>query len=56
MAEERASALKDQFIHGHAHPFLRDDTRVMTFVDMRKAVGKAGWNKQLSDHEQTIET
>src|SRR5260221_12323470 len=55
MADERASALKDQFIMDmHTH-FLRDDTRVMTFVDMRKAVGKAGWNKQLSDHEQTIE-
>jgi hypothetical protein len=38
----------------HTH-FLRDDTRVMTFVEMRKAVGKAGWNKQLADHEQTIE-
>ena len=38
----------------HTH-FLRDDTRIMTFVEMRKAVGKAGWNKQLTDHEQTIE-
>src|SRR6201994_1327095 len=55
MAEERASAYKDQFIMDmHTH-FLRDDTRVMTFVEMRKAVGKAGWNKQLADHEQTIE-
>ena len=54
MAQERASALKDQFIMDmHTH-FLRDDTRVMTFVEMRKAVGKAGWNKDLSDHEQTI--
>ena len=38
----------------HTH-FLRDDTRIMTFVEMRKAVGKAGWNKELTDHEQTIE-
>jgi hypothetical protein len=38
----------------HTH-FLRDDTRIMGFVDMRKAVGKAGWNKQLAEHEQTIE-
>ena len=30
----------------HTH-FLRDDTRIMTFVNMRIAVGKAGWNKQL---------
>src|ERR1700729_3039644 len=55
MAEERANALKDQFIMDmHTH-FLRDDTRLTSFVDMRKAVGKAGWNKQLNDHEQTIE-
>src|SRR6202047_4886062 len=55
MAQERASALKDQFIMDmHTH-FLRDDTRVMTFLDMRKAVGKAGWNKQLAEKEQTIE-
>ena len=55
MAQERANALKDQFIMDmHTH-FLRDDTRIMTFVDMRNAVGKAGWNKELADHEQTIE-
>ncbi len=38
----------------HTH-FLRDDTRLMSFVAMRKAVGKAGWNKELSGKEQTIE-
>ena len=38
----------------HTH-FLRDDTRIMGFVEMREAVGKAGWNKELADHEQTIE-
>ena len=55
MAQERASALKDQFIMDmHTH-FLRDDTRIMTFVNMRNAVGKAGWNQQLSEREQTIE-
>src|SRR5260370_1462180 len=55
MAEERANALKDQFIMDmHTH-FLRDDTRVTTFVDMRNAVGKAGWNKELGSREQTIE-
>jgi hypothetical protein len=48
-------ALKDQFIMDmHTH-FLRDDTRNMNFVNMRTAVGKAGWNKTLSDREQTIE-
>src|SRR6202035_925018 len=55
MPQERANAYKDQFIMDmHTH-FLRDDTRIMGFVEMRKAVGKAGWNKQLADHEQTIE-
>ena len=38
----------------HTH-FLRDDTRIMTFVNMRTAVGKAGWNKELAEKEQTIE-
>src|SRR5207247_1816589 len=55
MAEERAGALKDQFIMDmHTH-FLRDDTRITTFVDMRNAVGKAGWNKELGSREQTVE-
>ena len=55
LAQERATALKDQFIMDmHTH-FLRDDTRIMTFVNMRNAVGKAGWNKQLSEREQTVE-
>ena len=55
MAQERANALKDQFIMDmHTH-FLRDDTRIKSFVNMRAAVGKAGWNKQLAGKEQTIE-
>src|SRR5918997_5180673 len=55
MAQERATGLKDQFIMDmHTH-FLRDDTRIMNFVNMRNAVGKAGWNKALSEKEQTIE-
>ena len=55
MAQERAAALKDQCIMDmHTH-FLRDDTRNMNFVNMRNAVGKAGWNKTLADKEQTIE-
>src|SRR6476646_7283657 len=53
MAQERANALKDQFIMDmHSH-FLRDDTRITSFVNMRAAVGKAGWNKQLAGKEQT---
>src|ERR1700709_1561214 len=55
MAQERANAFKDQFIMDmHTH-FLRDDTRIMGFVEMRKAVGKAGWNKDLGRREPTIE-
>jgi uncharacterized protein len=55
MAQERANAFKDQFIMDmHTH-FLRDDTRIKSFVNMRAAVGKAGWNKQLAGKEQTIE-
>ena len=42
MAQERAVALKDQFIMDmHTH-FLRDDTRLEGFVRSREAVGKAG--------------
>jgi hypothetical protein len=55
MAEERAGALRDQFIMDmHTH-FLRDDTRIQTFVRQREAVGKAGWNPALVDKPQTIE-
>ena len=55
MAQERANALKDQFIMDmHTH-FLRDDTRIQTFVRQREAVGKAGWNPALVDRPQTIE-
>jgi uncharacterized protein len=55
MADERADSLKDQFIMDmHTH-FLRDDTRITGFVAIRAAVGKAGWNKELSDKEQTID-
>lgn len=55
LANERANALKDQFIMDmHTH-FLRDDTRVMTFVHQREAVGQAGWNPDLAGKPQTIE-
>jgi uncharacterized protein len=55
LADERAGALKDQLILDmHTH-FLRDDTRLTSFVEMRNAVGKGGWNKDLAGKEQTIE-
>ena len=54
-ANERAAALKNQFVMDcHTH-FLRDDTRIMTFVRQREAVGKAGWNPALAGKPQTIE-
>src|SRR5262249_34444380 len=55
MAQERANALKDQFIMDmHTH-FLRDDTRLENFVRSREAVGRAGWNPSLVDKPQTLE-
>ena len=55
MAAERAGALANQFIiDGHTH-FLRDDTRLMGFIKAREAVGKAGWNREIGDKEQTID-
>ena len=55
LAQERARTLSGQFIFdGHTH-FLRDDTRIETFVRMREAVGKSGWNPALAGRPQTIE-
>ena len=54
-ADDRAKALSGQFIMDtHTH-FLRDDTKILTFVRQREAVGKAGWNPGLVDKPQTIE-
>jgi predicted TIM-barrel fold metal-dependent hydrolase len=54
-ANERAKKLSGQFIMDmHTH-FLRPGTRIMTFVNQRKAVGKAGWNPALGGKEQTID-
>lgn len=55
LANERAQALKGQFIMDmHTH-FLRPGTRLMGFVAQRTAVGKIGWNPALGQKEQTIE-
>ena len=55
MANERAKALSGQFIMDmHTH-FLRDDTRIQSFLLQRQAVGKAGWNPAIKVEEQTIE-
>jgi uncharacterized protein len=54
-AEERASALADQFIMDmHTH-FLRDDTRLLGFVHLRESVAEQGWNPKLEQGKQTIE-
>ena len=54
-ADERAKKLSKQFIMDmHTH-FLRPGTKIMTFVNQRNAVGKAGWNATLGEKEQTIE-
>ena len=56
LADERAGAFADQFIMDmHTH-FLRDDTKLTQFVQMRESVAAQGWNPQLSAAgEQTIE-
>jgi uncharacterized protein len=54
MAQERAESLKDQpVLDMHTH-FLRKDTRNTNFLEMRKAVERLGWNKELQGN-QTIE-
>ena len=55
MANERANALKGQFVMDmHTH-FLRDDTRLENFVRSREAVGKAGWNPALVNQPQSLD-
>jgi predicted TIM-barrel fold metal-dependent hydrolase len=55
MANERANALKGQYIMDmHTH-FLRDDTPIKAFIAQRATVGKLGWNPGLAQKEQTID-
>ena len=55
LAQARTDSLKNQFVMDmHTH-FLRDDTKIMTFVRQREAVGKAGWNPTLVGKPQTID-
>ena len=54
-ADARAKAFASQFVMDtHTH-FLRDDTKILTFVRQREAVGKQGWNPGLVEKPQTIE-
>jgi predicted TIM-barrel fold metal-dependent hydrolase len=56
LSQARADRLKDQFVFdGHTH-FLRDDTRIDTFVKQRQAVGQFGWNPELAGKEQTMDS
>jgi predicted TIM-barrel fold metal-dependent hydrolase len=56
LAQARADGLKNQFVFdGHTH-FLRDDTRIDTFVKQRQAVGQFGWNPELAGKEQTMDS
>jgi len=55
LAQERADALKDQLILDmHTH-FLRDDTRVTTFLQTRKAIAQLGWNPELVGRPQSLD-
>src|SRR3546814_4354373 len=54
-AEARSEALRAQHIVDvHTH-FLRDDTRLMRFVDMRRDAAANGWNPAPKGNPQTIE-
>src|SRR3546814_15699664 len=54
-AEARSEALRAQHIVDvHTH-FLRDDTRLMRFVDMRRDAAANGWNPALKGKQPTTE-
>lgn len=54
-AAARSARLRGQnIVDVHTH-FLRDDTRLVRFVDMRKDAATKGWNPALEGKPQTIE-
>ena len=54
LGDEHAGKLSDQYVFDcHTH-FLKDDTRLQYFVDLRTDTGKRGYNSALEDHEQTF--
>jgi uncharacterized protein len=54
LGDEHAGKLSDQFVFDvHTH-FLKDDTRLRYFVDLRTDTGKHGYNPELAKHEQTF--
>ncbi len=55
LAAEQAARYRDQFIFdGHTH-FLRDDSRLDTFVDLRKAVAHSGVADAMRPEAQSME-
>ncbi len=55
LGDEFTGRLGDQFIVDvHTH-FLRDDTRLQYFVDLRRETGARGFNPALATHRQTLE-
>ena len=55
LGDEHARQLSDQFVVDvHTH-FLKDDTRLKAFVDMRTDTGRRGYNPELARHAQTLE-
>ncbi|MGC1885790.1 MAG: amidohydrolase family protein [Stellaceae bacterium] len=54
LGDEHAGQLSDQFVFDvHTH-FLKDDTRLQYFVDLRTDTGKRGYNPELEKHRQTF--
>jgi uncharacterized protein len=55
LGDEHAGRLSNQFVFDvHTH-FLRDDTRLQSFVDLRAETGRLGYNPALATHKQTLE-
>ena len=55
LGDEHAGQLSSQFVFDvHTH-FLKDDTRLQYFVDLRTDTGKRGYNPALEKHRQTFE-
>jgi hypothetical protein len=55
LGDEHAGRLSNQFVMDvHTH-FLRDDTRLHGFVDLRAETGRLGYNPALARHPQTFE-
>ena len=49
-------SLSDQFVFDvHTH-FLKDDTRLQYFVDLRTETGKRGYDPELASRSQTSRT